>query len=104
MIDFATLFAWFVIAVLFGVIVVAIVALGSLPGRIARRKNHPHASAIEAASWLGLLLGGIGWVVAFVWALIPFGTSTTEDPSLRQQVADLQSEVQSLKSQLAQSN
>lgn len=34
--EFATLFAWFVIAVLFLVIVAAIVALGTLPGRIAK--------------------------------------------------------------------
>lgn len=103
MIDFATLFAWFVIAVLFSVIVAAIVALGSLPGRIARQKNHPHASAIEAASWLGLLLGGVGWAIAFVWALVPLGSTSTADASYQQQIADLQAEVQSLKNQLAQS-
>lgn len=108
MIDFATLFAWFVITVLFAVIVSAIVAIGSLPGSIAQKRNHPHASAIAAASWLGLLFGGLGWAVAFVWALIPCGTNSQEaashqNDSLQQQIADLQAEVAALKSQLAQS-
>ncbi len=108
MVDFATLFAWFVIAVLFAVIVSAIVAIGSLPGSIASKRNHPHAAAINAASWLGLLFGGVGWVIALVWALIPFAQSPgvdspDEQGSLHQQIATLQAEVATLKSQLAQS-
>ncbi|RCS53021.1 DUF3302 domain-containing protein [Bremerella cremea] len=108
MVDFATLFAWFVLIILFAVIVAAVVALGSLPGRIARQSNHPHAAAINVASWLGLIFGGIGWAIAFVWALVPCGqasptTSTGSSESLSQQVAALQAEVDSLKKQLAQS-
>ncbi|PQO27190.1 DUF3302 domain-containing protein [Blastopirellula marina] len=108
MVDFATLFAWFVLAVLFTVIVSAMVALGSLPGNLAAKRNHPHAAAINAASWFGLLFGGVGWVIALVWALIPFGqvsqTASAENhPSLEQQIAALKAEVETLKSQLAQS-
>lgn len=108
MVDFATLFAWFVLAVLFTVIVSAIVALGSLPGNIAAKRNHPHAAAINAASWFGLLFGGLGWAIAFVWALIPFGEASPADsaddhPSLEQQIVALKAEVAALKNQLAQS-
>lgn len=99
--DLATLFAWFVMTVLFLVIVAAIVALGSLPGRIACKRNHPHADAINAASWIGLALGGILWPIAFVWAFVPFGNSTPaanrELETLRNQVAQLQAELASLK-------
>ncbi|QDU74272.1 Inner membrane protein YiaW [Bremerella volcania] len=99
--DIATLFAWFVIAVLFSVVVAAIVGLGSLPGGIAKQRNHPHADAINAASWIGLALGGILWPIAFVWAFIPFGKSNStgdgEVESLRKQVAQLQAELASLK-------
>ncbi|MBA2117034.1 DUF3302 domain-containing protein [Bremerella alba] len=99
--DFATLFAWFVIAVLFFVVVAAIVAVGSLPGRLARQRNHPHADAINAASWIGLALGGIAWPIAFVWAFIPFGNEASagndEVETLRKQVAQLQAELSSLK-------
>ena len=40
----------------------------NLPGRMARERKHPQASAIEAAAWLGLVTGMITWVVAFIWA------------------------------------
>lgn len=102
--DIATLFAWFVIAALFSVFVAAIVGLGSLPGKIARGRNHPHAAAINAASWLGLAMGGIPWAVAFVWAFIPFGDSQTggtpkdgELQRLRDEVADLQSQLATIR-------
>src|SRR5262245_61159820 len=44
--------------VLFGgilaVTVQVVVTLGTLPGRIARKRDHPQATAIDIASWLGL--------------------------------------------------
>jgi len=99
--DVATLFAWFVIAVLFLVVVAVIVTLGSLPGHIARQRNHPHVDAINAASWIGLALGGITWPIALVWAFIPFGQATSSDDgevtALRKQVAQLQTELASLR-------
>ncbi len=54
---------------LIGVAIAAVVVLGMLPGKIARRRNHPQAEAINALSWLGLLLSfGVLWVVALTWA------------------------------------
>ena len=45
--------------------------IGSLPARIARRRQHPQVDAINAMAWLGLILtGGIGWGLALVWALV----------------------------------
>ncbi len=98
--DIATLFAWFVIAVLFIAVVSAIVALGSLPGHIAKQRSHPHAEAINAASWIGLALGGVLWPIAFVWSLIPFVYSVSardrEVETLRSQVAELQAKLDTL--------
>jgi ethanolamine transporter EutH len=68
MIDGFTIFAWFVMAVIFLAAIAGVVALGLLPKKIARVRNHPHVDAINAASWIGLALGGIGWPIAFVWA------------------------------------
>lgn len=103
--DIASIFACFVITILFLVIVAAIVALGSLPGRIAKGRNHPHTEAINAASWIGLALGGILWPLAFVWAFLPLGDSSSnvigEVESLRKQVAQLQAEIASLKNPTA---
>jgi len=73
MIDAPTIFAWVVIAVLLLVIVVAIVVLGSLPKKIALKRNHPQVDAINAASWIGLALMGTGWPIAFVWAFLRAG-------------------------------
>lgn len=75
MIDFATVFAWFVMALLFGVFVTIIVLLGSLPGKIASKRNHPQVEAINAASWIGLACGGLGWPIAFVWAFLRSGNA-----------------------------
>ena len=42
--------------------------IGSVPGKKAHERNHPQAEAINVLGWLGLLLGGVGWMVAVVWA------------------------------------
>ena len=81
MIDVFTIIAWVVLAVLFLVFVAAIVYLGSLPGNIAKKRNHPQADAIQAASWIGLALLGLGWPIAFVWAFLksgPIGSDITQ--------------------------
>ncbi len=44
------------------------VELGSLPGKKAVEGKHPQAEAINILGWLGLLFGGVGWMVALVWA------------------------------------
>jgi hypothetical protein len=42
--------------------------LAGMPGRDARKRGHPDAEAISLLGWLGLPLGGMGWLVAMVWA------------------------------------
>ncbi|TWU30841.1 DUF3302 domain-containing protein [Novipirellula artificiosorum] len=73
MIDAATIFAWFVIAIIFLGVVAMIVFIGSLPKKIALKRNHPQVDAINAASWIGLACGGLGWPIAFVWAFLKSG-------------------------------
>jgi Protein of unknown function (DUF3302) len=41
--------------------------LGSLPGRIASDRGHPHAIAISVCGWLGLLTLVL-WPAALMWA------------------------------------
>lgn len=38
-----------------------------LPGRIAIKRNHPHAEAVKMMGWMGFL-AVIPWVHAFIWA------------------------------------
>ena len=62
----------FVILVVLGFLgVLVFVELGSLPGKKAAQRNHPQAEAINILGWLGLLFGGVGWMVALVWAHLP---------------------------------
>ena len=53
--------------VLFGGIVAVtvqvVVTLGTLPGRIAQKRDHPHAAAIVIASWLGIATLALGATV-----------------------------------------
>ena len=62
------IFALVVIALLIGVVIWLVVLLGNMPGEIARKRNHPQAEAINILGWIGLLFGGIPWLVALVWA------------------------------------
>lgn len=77
----------------------AIVALGSLPGKIARGRNHPCPDAVNAASWIGLATG-ILWPFAFVWAFLPVpakpSAASADDPDGGQNLADLQKRLSAL--------
>lgn len=46
-----------------------------LPGRIAIRRNHPHAEAVKIMGWSGFL-AVVPWIHAFMWA---FHDSVTVD-------------------------
>ena len=45
---------------------IAMFILG-LPGRIAARRNHPHAESVKMMGWVGFL-AVVPWVHAFLWA------------------------------------
>jgi hypothetical protein len=66
--------ALFVILFLMVGITAAIVAIGSIPGIIARKRGHPWPDAVNAASWIGLATGVL-WPFAFVWAFLPLPAS-----------------------------
>ena len=70
-IDGFDIFAFIVFTVLFGTAVLLIVLLGSLPGKIARKRGHPQAQAVNAAAWISLITLGAPWPIAFVWAFVP---------------------------------
>jgi hypothetical protein len=78
MIDVFDIMAFVVFAVLVLVAVIIIVLLGQLPGRIAQKRGHPQAAAINVAGWLGLATGGVLWLGAMIWAFLrPVSIVTT---------------------------
>ena len=70
-IDKFDIMAFAVMGTLVLVGLVAVVMLGSLPGKIASKRGHPQASAINAAAWISLITLGALWPIAFVWAFLP---------------------------------
>jgi hypothetical protein len=65
-------FAFLVFAVLIAAATFAVVTLGGLPGKLAARWGHPHATAVNAAAWISLVTLGALWPIAFVWAFVPW--------------------------------
>jgi len=64
------LFAWIVLIVLVATLVAVFVALGTMPGRIARRRGHPWAEAVTVGSWATLICGFVFWPLVLIWAYV----------------------------------
>jgi len=59
--------------ILFAVIIIVwgIAVVHTLPGKIAKKRNHSQVEAIEITSYLGLLVFPL-WMAALIWAyLVP---------------------------------
>ncbi|PPQ18923.1 hypothetical protein CV770_13315 [Bradyrhizobium sp. AC87j1] len=64
------IFAWIVLIILIGVIVLVVWLMGSTPGHVARRRGHPWADAVAVAGWVTLIFGFALWPVALIWAYV----------------------------------
>jgi uncharacterized BrkB/YihY/UPF0761 family membrane protein len=60
---FALIVLLTIVAAVLGVVVV----LAKLPGKVAAKRGHPQAEAINLAGWLGIVTGVV-WIVALIWA------------------------------------
>jgi cytochrome b561 len=63
---------WLTLIILCIIPVVAayvIYRLGSLPGKIARSRNHPQADAINICGWMGIITLVL-WPLALIWAYL----------------------------------
>jgi hypothetical protein len=68
--SFLDLFAWIVLLVLVASAIAVFVALGMLPGYIARRRNHPWAEAVAVGGWATLIFGFVFWPLVLIWAYV----------------------------------
>jgi prepilin signal peptidase PulO-like enzyme (type II secretory pathway) len=64
------IFAWIVLIVLIATLVAIFVALGMMPGRIARKRGHPWAEAVAIGGWVTLIFGFIFWPLVMIWAYV----------------------------------
>ena len=66
-----TTFDWVTLGILIAVIAIivyGIVAIHDIPISIAKKRNHPHADAIEAAAWVSLFFLQVLWPFLWIWA------------------------------------
>ena len=68
--SFIDIFSWIVLAVLVATLVAVFLALGSMPGRIARQRGHPWAQAVSVGSWATLICGFVFWPLVLIWAYV----------------------------------
>ncbi len=90
------IFAIIVLLILLVAVVAIWIVLAMLPGKIAARRNHPQAEAINIGGWLGAILGGILWPIFLIWAFlkpvrITIASAPEEVQDLRDRVAALES-------------
>jgi predicted histidine transporter YuiF (NhaC family) len=95
------IFALIVIAILIAVVIWLVVLLGSLPGDIARKRNHPQSDAISALGWIGIITMGVGWLIAMVWAYYKpadhAGSGVDSNEDLRQRIENLENKLKHLR-------
>jgi hypothetical protein len=87
------IFALVVIALLVGVVIWLVVLLGSTPGNIARKRNHPQAEAITALGWIGIITMGLSWFVAIAWAYYIPSEKAVADPELLKRIEALENQL-----------
>ena len=99
------IFTFIVMAVLLVVAAVVVAMLGAMPGKIARRRNHPQAEAINVCGWLGIITLGLAWPVAFVWAYTrpAGGVMGQGDERVEQTIAELSGRLSIVEEQLRNS-
>lgn len=68
--SFIDVFAWIVLAVSVLTLVAVFVALGMMPGRIARKRGHPWAEAVAVGGWATLIFGFVLWPLVLIWAYV----------------------------------
>ena len=84
------IFALVVMLVIAAVAIWLIVIVGSLPGKIAREREHPQADSISILGWIGIITLGIGWFVAIVWAYSKPLASAESLHDLQRRIAELE--------------
>ncbi len=68
--SFLDIFAIVVLVVLVATAVAVFVALGMLPGHIARKRHHPWAEAVSVGGWVTLIFGFVFWPLVMIWAYV----------------------------------
>ena len=88
--DLLTIIAAVILVLLTFLAVFVFVDLAALPGRIARKRGHPHPDAVNILGIVGLLVGGILWPIALTWAFFSPGSRPDRSDELDARIALLE--------------
>jgi heme/copper-type cytochrome/quinol oxidase subunit 2 len=112
----ANVLAWIVLIVVPIVGIVAFWLVHILPEKIAEKRKHPQAKAIQTLCLLSLVFGGMLWPIAWLWAYskpvlykMAYGTDTVDHDHGKQpapvdeaaELARLKAQVSELETKLA---
>jgi len=68
--SFLDIFAVIVLVVLVATLAAVFIALGMLPGHVARKRGHPWAEAVAIGGWVTLIFGFVLWPLVMIWAYV----------------------------------
>ena len=68
--SFIDIFAWIVFILLVAILAAVFIALGMMPGVIARKRGHPWAEAVAVGGWATLICGFVFWPLVLIWAYV----------------------------------
>ena len=57
-----------ILLLLVAIAIAVFVFLGGWPGRVAKRRGHDYADAIQIGGWATLILGVVLWPLVLMWA------------------------------------
>lgn len=93
---FFDIFSLIVMGILIALVIWLVVLLGPMPGKIAKKRGHPQADAIQVLGWVGVVTLGLAWPIALVWAFTRSGEQVGD--AVAERLAALEAEVAELKS------
>lgn len=67
---FIDIFSWIVFVLVVAIVIAVFIALGMMPGHIARRRKHPWADAVATGGWVTLIFGFVFWPLVMIWAYV----------------------------------
>ena len=68
--SFIDIFAWIVFVLLVAILAAVFIALGMMPGVIAKKRGHPWAEAVTVGGWATLICGFVLWPLVLIWAYV----------------------------------
>jgi CBS domain containing-hemolysin-like protein len=103
----ANILSWVVIFIVPIVAITAFWLVHILPEKIAEKKKHPQAKAIQCLCLLSLFFGGLLWPLAWLWAyskpvLHKLAYGTDVDESHGHEPAGEESEIETLRARVAE--